>query len=166
MLCVCHDVSPIGVYATSQRVCVYVCVIPYVCVCHIMTSPPSVFMPLHKPCVCGRFRVRIRVRVVSVSCTCSRVWLCMCAVPFPEYLPLSFYVSWLMHISFAAYSSVWHDSFICVTRLIHICATTLNHACKTWLIHAYDTTYSHVRHESFPIELRWKPAHTLRICTY
>jgi len=50
---------------------------------------------------------------------------------------------------------VWHDSFICVTRLIHMCDTTHSYAWHdsfifvTWLIHMCDTTYSYVWHVSF-----------------
>jgi len=51
---------------------------------------------------------------------------------------------------------MWHDSFICVTGLIHMCDTTHLHvwrdpppclggsACVIWLIHMCDMTYSYV----------------------
>ena len=42
---------------------------------------------------------------------------------------------------------VWHDSFICVTWLIHMCDMT--HSCVPWLIHMCDMTHSCVCHDSF-----------------
>jgi len=52
-------------------------------------------------------------------------------------------------------SYVRHDSFICVTRLIHMCDTTHSYVwhdsliCMTWLIDMYDMTHSYVWHDSF-----------------
>jgi hypothetical protein len=53
------------------------------------------------------------------------------------------------------HSCVWHDSFICVTRLIHMC--DMIHWCVwhvsfisvTWLIHVCDMTDSYVWHDWF-----------------
>jgi len=55
---------------------------------------------------------------------------------------------------------MWHDSFICVTWLIHMCDRTHLYVwqdsfiCVTWLIHMYDIymcdrTHSYVWHDSF-----------------
>jgi len=50
---------------------------------------------------------------------------------------------------------VWHDSFICVTWLIHTCDMTHSYVwhdssiCVTWLIHMCDVTPSQVWHDSF-----------------
>jgi len=46
------------------------------------------------------------------------------------------------------HSYVWHDSFICVTWLIHMCDMTHSHVwhdsftCVTWLIHICDMTHN------------------------
>ena len=53
------------------------------------------------------------------------------------------------------HSFVWHDSFICVTWLIHMCDMTHSYVwhdsfiCVTWLIHMCDMTHSYVWHDSF-----------------
>ena len=58
------------------------------------------------------------------------------------------------------HSYVWHDSFICVTRLINMCDMTRSYVwhdsfiCVTWLIHMCDMTDSYVRHDSF-ICVKW-----------
>ena len=39
-------------------------------------------------------------------------------------------------------SYVWHDSFICVTWLMHMCNSSI---CVTWLIHMCDMTHAYVR---------------------
>jgi len=60
-------------------------------------------------------------------------------------------------------SWVWHDSFICATRMIHVCnmihkplAVFLRHVCvchdsfmcATWLTHVCDMNGSYLRHDS------------------
>jgi len=60
------------------------------------------------------------------------------------------------------HSCVWHDSFMCVTWLIHVCDMThamcdMTHSCAwhdsvkcvTWLSHVCDMTHSYVWHDSF-----------------
>ena len=53
------------------------------------------------------------------------------------------------------HSYVWHDSFICVTWLIHMCDKTRSYVwhdsfvCVTWLIRMCDMTHSYVWHDSF-----------------
>jgi len=53
------------------------------------------------------------------------------------------------------HSYMWHDSFICVTWLIHMCDMTHSYVwhdsfiCVTWRIHMYDMTHSHVWNNSF-----------------
>jgi len=53
------------------------------------------------------------------------------------------------------HSYVWHDSFTCVTWLIHTRDPTHSHVwhdsciCVTWIIHMYDMTHSYVWHDSF-----------------
>jgi len=50
---------------------------------------------------------------------------------------------------------VWHDPFVCVTRLIHMCDMSHSYArhdpfiCATWLIHMCDMTGLYVRQNSF-----------------
>jgi len=50
---------------------------------------------------------------------------------------------------------VWHDSFICVTWLIHMCDMTHSYVwhdsfiCVTWLIHISDMTHPYGWHDSF-----------------
>jgi len=59
-------------------------------------------------------------------------------------------VTWLIHICDMTHSYVQHDSFICVTWLIHMCAMTHSYVwhdlftCTAWLIHMCNVTYSHV----------------------
>jgi len=61
------------------------------------------------------------------------------------------------------HSYVWHDSFICVTWLIHMCDMTHSYVwhdsfiCVTWCIHMCDMLCSHVRYEPF-IRVTW-PIH-------
>jgi len=53
------------------------------------------------------------------------------------------------------HSYVWHDSFVCVTWLIHMCDMTHSYVwhdsfmCVTWLIHMCAMTHSCVWHDSF-----------------
>ena len=123
---------------------VCMCVSYLMCVCVTSWRPPhrSLCHSTNGVCVGGSMSVS-----VSVSCPCgalAHVCACVC-VPcrFQKTYPCPFmcHDPWLNHISCAAYSSVWHDSVICVTRLIHTCATTF--------IHAWDMTYSCVWHDSF-----------------
>jgi len=52
-------------------------------------------------------------------------------------------VTWLIHMCYVARSYEWHDSFVCVTWLIHMCNMTYlyllhdSFVCVTWLIHIY-----------------------------
>jgi len=63
-------------------------------------------------------------------------------------------VTWLIHMCDMTHSYVWHDSFICVTWLIHMC--DMNHSfvwhdsfiCLTRLIHMCDMADSYVWHDS------------------
>ena len=47
--------------------------------------------------------------------------------------------------------TVWHDSLICMTWLIHMCDMNTDDSfmCVTWIIHTRDLTYLHVRHDLF-----------------
>jgi len=62
---------------------------------------------------------------------------------------------------------VWHDSFTCVTWLIHMCDMTHSHVwhdsftCVTWLIHMCDMTHAHVWDDSFAC-VTW----LTNICSY
>ena len=47
----------------------------------------------------------------------------------------------LIHTREMTHPHVWHDSFICVTWLIHMCDMTPD-ICVTWLIHMCDVTHS------------------------
>ena len=64
-------------------------------------------------------------------------------------------VTWLIHMCDMIHAHVWHDSFICVTRLIHMCDMTHSYVwhdsltCVIWLIHMCDMTHSCVWHDSF-----------------
>ena len=67
-------------------------------------------------------------------------------------------VTWLIHIWDMTYSYVWHDSFIRVTWLIHMCDMTHwnmwhdSFICATWLIYMCDMTHLCVRYDSFIYE--------------
>ena len=60
-------------------------------------------------------------------------------------------VTWLIHMCDLIHSCVWHDLFICVTWLIHMCDMTHSHVwrdsfiCVTWLIHMCHMTYANLR---------------------
>jgi len=64
-------------------------------------------------------------------------------------------VTWLIHTCDMTRSYVWHDSFIYVTWLIHMCDMTHSYVwhdsfiCVTWLIHMCNMTHSYVLHDSF-----------------
>jgi len=63
-------------------------------------------------------------------------------------------------------SYVWHDSFICVTWLIHMCDMTPSYVWQdaliyvTWLMHTCDMTQSCMWHDSF-IHVTWHSHHSL-----
>jgi len=58
-----------------------------------------------------------------------------------------------VHMCVMTHSYVWHDSFICVTRLIHMRDMPPSYVwrdsfiCVTWLIHMWDMTYWYVWHD-------------------
>jgi len=56
-------------------------------------------------------------------------------------------VTWLIHMCDMTHSSVWHDSFICVTWL-HLLLSRRTWP-ATWLIHMCDITHAYVWHHSF-----------------
>ena len=64
-------------------------------------------------------------------------------------------VTWLIHMCDITHPYVWHDSFICVTWLIHMRDMTHSYVwhdsfiCVTWHILRCDMTHLHVRHDSF-----------------
>jgi len=64
-------------------------------------------------------------------------------------------VTWLIHMCDMTHSYVWHDAFICVTWLIHMRGMTHSYVwhdsfiCVTWLIHMCGMTHSYVWHDSF-----------------
>ena len=64
-------------------------------------------------------------------------------------------VTWLIHTCDITNAYVRHDSFICVTWLIQMCDMTHSYMwldlfiCVTCLIHMCDVTHSYVRHDSF-----------------
>ena len=67
--------------------------------------------------------------------------------------------TWLIHTCDMTHSYVWHDSFIQATRPFHvyrhdwfICERHDSFTCVTWLMHISDTTLSCVRHDSFICE--------------
>ena len=50
--------------------------------------------------------------------------------------------TWLIHMYDMTHSYVWHDSFMCVTRLIVIRREQFTRVCDvTWLIHLCDVTW-------------------------
>ena len=64
-------------------------------------------------------------------------------------------VTWLIHMCDVTHSYVWRDSFLGVTWLIHMCDMTHSYVwhdsflCVTWLIHMCDVTHQYVRRDSF-----------------
>ena len=80
---------------------------------------------------------------------------------------------WMSHVTYMnvmwrcdmTHSYVWHDSFICVIRLIHMCDMTNSrvwhdqYICVTWLIHIFDMPHSHTWHDPF-ICMTW----LIRMC--
>jgi len=79
----------------------------------------------------------------------------MCHDPFTCDMPHSYVtVSW--YICDMTHSYVWHDSFICVTWLIHMCDMTHSYVwhdsfiCVTWLIHMCDMTHSYPYQQTEP----------------
>jgi len=76
------------------------------------------------------------------------------------------YVTWLMHMRDMTHSYVWHDSFICVIWIIRACAITHSYVtwpvhmwhdsfiCVTRLIHMCDMIHSYMWHDSF-IRVTW-----------
>jgi len=52
----------------------------------------------------------------------------------------------LIHMCDMTNSYVWHDAFICVTWRIHMCDMTI---CVTWLIRTCDMTHSYLWHDLF-----------------
>ena len=64
-------------------------------------------------------------------------------------------VTWLIHMCDVTHSYVWHDSFICATWLVHMCDMTHSYVwhdsfiCVTWLVHICDATPSYVWRNSF-----------------
>jgi len=58
------------------------------------------------------------------------------------------------------HSYVWHDSFICVTYLIHMCDISHSYVwhdsfiCVTWLMHMCDMTHAYVWHDLF-VGISW-----------
>ena len=74
-------------------------------------------------------------------------------------------VTWLIHMCDMTHSYVWHDSFICVTWLIHMYDMTHSYAwrdsfiCVTWLIQMCDMTLSYVWHNSFMCV--WHDSHSI-----
>jgi len=59
-------------------------------------------------------------------------------------------VTWRIHMcDILIHICVWHDSFICVTWLIHICVTWRIHMCGMTHPYMCDMTHSYVWHDSF-----------------
>ena len=61
----------------------------------------------------------------------------------------------LDHVFDTSHLYVWHDSFVCVTRLIYTCDMTYSYVghdsfiCVTWLMQMREILHSHVWHDSF-----------------
>ena len=70
---------------------------------------------------------------------------------------------WPIHVCDVAHSYVWRDSFICVTRLIHLQVSSRERAelCHVWLIHMCDMAHSYVWHDLF-IGMTW----IINMCEY
>jgi len=64
-------------------------------------------------------------------------------------------VTWLIHMCDMTHSYVWHDSFICVVSLTYMCDMTHSYVwrdpfiCVTWPIHMCGITHLYVWHDSF-----------------
>jgi len=68
-------------------------------------------------------------------------------------------VTWLIHKCDMTHSYMWRDSFIRVTELIHMCVTTHSYVCHdsficTCLLHMCDVTHSHLLSNSC-ISVTW-----------
>ena len=88
----------------------------------------------------------LRVPTINFTQVMSRIWM-----------------SYVTHTNvmtprvsrFMTHAYVWHDSFICVTWLIHMCDMTHAYVwhdsfiCVAWLIHMCDMTHAYVWHDSF-----------------
>ena len=57
--------------------------------------------------------------------------------------------AWLMNMCDMTHSYEWHDSFICVTWLIHVWHNSVIHV--TWIIHTCDVIHSYEWHNSFTV---------------
>jgi len=81
---------------------------------------------------------------------------------------------WSIYVRDVTALDVWHDSFMCVTWLLHMlihlqsptstpvtCVTWLidPFICVTWLLHVCDITLSHVWHDSFIVWFTFRARH-------
>ena len=60
--------------------------------------------------------------------------------------------TWLIHMWDMTHSYVGHESFTCVTWLIHKCEQVLQLQTHSWRIQSWDMTHSYVGYDSF---IRW-----------
>ena len=60
-------------------------------------------------------------------------------------------VTWLIHMCDMTPSYVWHDSFICVD-MTHSYERYDSIKIVTWLVHMWDMTHAYVRHDAFICE--------------
>ena len=119
--------------------------------------------------MCAKMRSLLEIATVTQSlCVLSRFWsLCVLsrflATKHKDFasqstvLPchrITLLLSFLDILHWQDEISVWHDSFICVTRLIHLCDMTQpsvwhdSFICVTCLIHLCDMTRSSLWHDS------------------
>jgi len=110
---------------------------------------------MSKTCMIYVTHIRVAHSVNEPCCTyqwvMSHTWMTYSSVWHDSFIC----VTWLIHLCDMTPSSVWHDSFICVTWLLHLCDMTHSSVwhdsfiCVTWLLHLCDMTPSSVWHDSF-----------------
>jgi len=81
-------------------------------------------------------------------CICDETHLCVWHVYGGSFIFMTWLIHWL--VCGMTHSYLWHDAFICVTRLIHacdmVCGMTHSYYDRTWLVYMCDKTHSCVWH--------------------
>jgi len=113
----------------------------------------------------GRTLVRSQIFMVGNVGNLSTLWIC-------KLLDIKWYDMAHSCVCDVTHSYVWHDSFMCMTRLIRMRDVTHSRLwhdsfmCVTWLFHACDLTHS--IHVACDVTPTYTPTHplTLTCCNY